>query len=91
MSKLQVFSIRDAKSDYFAPVVHTSNATAIRWFDSTVNTPGTMVHDFPSDFDLYNIGEFDSLSGSIIQNKSGPEFVIRALDVLKDGVVNEKS
>ena len=50
MSKLQVFSIRDAKSDYFAPVVHTSNATAIRWFDSTVNTPGTMVHDFPSDF-----------------------------------------
>lgn len=70
--------------------MHTSNATGIRWFDSTVNTPGTMVHDFPNDFDLYNIGDFDSVSGQITPNKSGPLFVISASEVLKDGDKYEK-
>ena len=91
MSKLQVFSIRDLKSDFFAPAVHTSNATAIRWFDSMVNTPGTMVYDFPCDFELFNIGDFDSATGYITTNKSGPVFVISGKDVKKDGVEIEKS
>lgn len=73
MAKLKVFSVRDAKADFFmAPLVMRSRGEAIRMFTASVNTPDHVFSKFPADFSMVEIGEFDELTGQISMNENGP-------------------
>lgn len=60
--KMKVYAVRDVKSSFMAPVLGGNDAMAMRSFRAGMAS----VPDFnvaPADFELYNIGEFDSDSG----------------------------
>jgi len=69
--KHQVFSIYDQKASAFiTPFFMPENEMAIRIFSDAVNDP---VHQFgkhPSDYTLFNIGEYDDNSGALTAIKT---------------------
>nr|QJB20062.1 MAG: nonstructural protein [Microvirus sp.] len=61
-----VFSIRDVKVNvYNTPFFQTSKAGAIRMFSDLCNDPQSTLAKHPEDFQLYEIGCFDSEIGYI--------------------------
>lgn len=80
-----LYSIRDIKGDYFSPRIEQNEPSAIRSFAFTVNTPGTTIHSFPEDYQLFRVGDFDSDTGRLLP-LANPEFVVSASAVFeKDG------
>lgn len=60
-----VYSIRDYKGDFFSPRIAQNDQTMIREFAMMVNDTDSVIAFCPRDFGLYQIGEFDSMSGLI--------------------------
>lgn len=61
---LKVFAIYDSKAEaYLQPFFMQSRGQALRAFDTTINTLDTQFHKYPSDFTLFEIGEYDELKG----------------------------
>lgn len=75
-----VFSVRDLKGDFYSPRIDQNEASCVRWFSMTVNTPETMLNFSPGDFQLYHIGDFDSSCGRLIPLDL-PRLVVSAVDV----------
>lgn len=66
MNITKLYTIRDAKADYYIPpFAQRNNGEAIRAFQDTCSKPGTTIHDHPEDFFLFLIGEFDQELGVI--------------------------
>ena len=64
--QLKAFSIRDAKAGVFnTPFFQKSIGEAERNFDKLCKDSSSMVAQYPDDFDLYLIGEYDDQSGNI--------------------------
>ena len=62
----KVFSIFDSKAQMFnVPFFMTTTPAAIRSFTDLVNDPNTPVNKHPSDFVLYELGEFDDSVGKM--------------------------
>jgi len=49
--------------DYNTPFFTPNQATAQREFLRLVRDPNSVIHAFPVDYELYEIGEFDNQSG----------------------------
>lgn len=82
MAKTELFSVKDVKSGTFeSPFRSTNSVTAIRSFAHNVNNPELLIKEYPEDFDLYKIGEFDPDTG--ILTPIGPNRLIGAIDLLK--------
>lgn len=80
-----LYSIRDIKGDYFSPRIEQNEPSAIRFFAFTVNTPGTTIHSFPEDYQLFRVGDFDSETGRLLP-LANAEFVVSGPAVFdKDG------
>lgn len=63
---IKIYSLRDSKSGHFGkPIMAPHHAPLIREFSDSVNNPETMYSKFPGDFDLFEIGDFDHISGQI--------------------------
>lgn len=63
---LKMFSIRDAKGEVFnQPWFAKTHGEAERNFRTLASKPDSMVSQFPEDFDLYYIGEYDDQSGKV--------------------------
>lgn len=61
-----VFSVRDTKADAFYPPFISQNAgTACRALSDHVNNPGHLFAVHSVDFTLYQIGDFDDVSGGM--------------------------
>lgn len=82
-----VYSVRDLKGDFYAPRIDQSDASCIRWFSMTVNTPETMTNFAPSDFQLFKIGEFDSVTGRLTPLDL-PQLLTSGLDVFGRSDIN---
>lgn len=74
-----LYSIKDKKSDFGAPVPIKDDAQAIRWFDNQVKTTPFM-NEYAEDFELYQLGTFDAES-SQISGTDFPRFIISAEEV----------
>lgn len=87
--KISMYSIYDRKSnEYWSPKVAVNDDSIKRDFAMMVNEPGTLVFGFPADFELYEVGSFDTVSGKLEPNNN-PYFICSAKDLI--GVVrNEK-
>lgn len=64
---LYMFSIYDSKSDTFqTPFFAQSNGTGVRMFHKLANDSDTIVGQYPSDFTLFEIGQFDDTNGTVM-------------------------
>lgn len=80
--KYPVYSIRDTRANNFGfPQVDINDDTAERNFGYAMNGEGVM-NFRPQDYDLYKIGEFDTLTG-VFEPIGIPEFVVSGTTVLE--------
>lgn len=63
----RMYSIRDIKSDYKTPFVGLSDQEVLRTFHRMVNDPKSgNLHDYPSDYELYFVGEYDTIKAQLL-------------------------
>lgn len=63
---IRIFSIKDIKSETYLPLFQArTNPEAIRMFAGSIKNSGTMISDYPSDFELHLLGTFDPETGVI--------------------------
>lgn len=75
--KQNAYAIKDAKTNtYGVPFFTHNDGTAERSFTQAANDPNTTIHQFPQDYALYRVGEFDDESGEIKPEK--PVFISNA-------------
>jgi len=66
MHDLMVFSIFDSKAMAFLqPFFCVNAAVAVRTVERAVNDPNTDFHRFATDYELYQLGTFDSFDGKL--------------------------
>lgn len=64
--KLKLFTIYDSKAEtYSNPFYSQTTGTGIRMFERTVNDSSTQIHEYPHDFTLFEIGEWNDNDGII--------------------------
>lgn len=64
---LKVYSVYDVKVQaYSTPFFSVNDSTAFRSFSQLRNDPATQVNQFPDDFRLYRLGDFDDSSGLLV-------------------------
>lgn len=81
--KLKIFSIRDAKAMYFnTPYFQKTHGEAERNFQSLVNDEKSTIFQYPDDFDLYYLGEYDDNTG-VLESLDTPQHVQKAVNLLK--------
>lgn len=86
---LLIFAVRDNKASvYNRPFVEHNVISAVRAFTVGVNSPETQLHQFPTDFELTQIGEFDDITGKITPTEP-PKFILSAMSVLKSKEADE--
>lgn len=66
MAKLKVFTIFDGKANaYLRPFSLPSSAHAIREVSEVMQQPTGPFSDYPEDFTLFEVGEFDDETGEV--------------------------
>ena len=80
--KRKIYSIKDAKAEiYHLPFFQNTHGEAERSFSKTVNDPQTTLNQYPEDYDLWYLGEYDDAEGKI-ERLETPQHVIKAVDCL---------
>lgn len=79
----KAFSVRDSKTELFhLPFFTNTTADAERSFAATVNNSQTSINQFPEDFDLYMIGEYDQIKGKFLPLET-PVHMIKAIALIR--------
>lgn len=79
---MELYSLKDVKAGTFGnPIAFVNRAVAIRSLAEAAAAPDTQLNKHAFDFQLYYVGEIDSLSGTITV-PSTPDFVITVGDLL---------
>lgn len=73
--KKVVCTVQDIKADYGDPFVADNAFVACRVFESTVKHAGSLIHEYPEDFRLIQIGEYDTHTGELTAF-SVPDFIV---------------
>lgn len=64
---LKAFAVRDQKGECFrTPFFLKTPGEAIRDFSKLCKDPQSMLNQFPEDYDLYAVGEFDEDLGTFL-------------------------
>lgn len=71
---LGVFCIRDLKVGWLTPTVDTNHASASRNFVHAMKNKDSILYTHSKDFDLYQIGKFDTETG-LLSGFDVPELV----------------
>lgn len=78
---MKVFTIRDSKAEcYYQPFFKRSHGEAERDFTALVRDPKSSISQFPDDFDLYYLGEYDDQNGTFAPLDT-PQHVLKAINV----------
>lgn len=62
---LKLYSIKDTKGSFYEPLVAQNDALAVRNVRGIVNSGKGLLAQYPEDFELWYIGEFDEVTGII--------------------------
>lgn len=77
----KVFSIRDAKGEVFhQPFFKLTHGEAERDFKTLVNDDKSTLSQYPEDFDLYYLGEYDDQTG-LVKSLDTPTHIVKAISV----------
>lgn len=64
--KTKIFTVYDSKAEaYMSPFYMQSTGAAIRAFSDTAADPSSQIAKHPSDYTLFEIGEFDDATAEI--------------------------
>lgn len=67
---LKIFAVHDsAVMAYMQPFFLRARGEAIRAFEGLVNDPNTAVNKKPSDYTLFELGEFDDSKGLVTSSE----------------------
>ena len=65
--KLQIYSVYDNKAGtWMKPFYAQNNAVAQRTFSDATNDPNSLFNKHPTDFVLFQVGEWDDQKGTLI-------------------------
>lgn len=78
---LNVYAIRDTKSGYMNPTFELNDAVAMRNFSFAAQQADSLLFACASDFELYQIGRFDTETG-IIEDDLPHRFLMSGNDAL---------
>lgn len=68
---MKLYTIYDSKTESWdQPRAFANAADAIRSFSKAANTEGTMFHDFPTDYSLFEIAEFNPNTGDLVTHEA---------------------
>lgn len=84
MQTYKMYSIRDSKTEIFSyPFNAKTHGEAERNFSMLVNDkrPENLVNQFPQDYDLWYVADFDDQSGKIIPAET-PVHIVKAVQFL---------
>ena len=63
---LKIYTVYDSKAGFYdKPFVQRSTGEALRSWQTAANSPDTAMGTHPSDYTLFEIGEFDTDNGGI--------------------------
>lgn len=80
---MKIFSVHDVKAEaYFNPLCYKTVAEAIRAFSTSCKDTNSQFYQYPSDFTLVELGEFDEISASIATH-SAPRILAHASEFKK--------
>lgn len=76
--KKKIFSIFDSKAKFYGPIFMKDQVgEAERDFSIAVNDPKSgLLHQFPEDFDLFWLGEYDNQTGACT-SLTAPQHVVK--------------
>lgn len=78
----KVYSIRDAKAEYFTPPFYKkTHGEAERDFRTLVKDEKSTVNKYPDDYDLYYLGEYNDETG-VIKSLDTPQHILKAVQAL---------
>lgn len=79
---MYIYGLRDRKrAKYNFIFTDASDDSAKRTFDTACNQPNTIMGMYPTDFELFNLGELDENSGVI----TGPQYYLETGRRTNDG------
>lgn len=79
---LKMFSIRDSKAEVFnQPWFAKTHGEAERNFTQLAKDPKSFVSQFPDDFDLYFVGEYNDQTGEVLPLDT-PHHLLKAISVI---------
>lgn len=61
--KYGLYSIKDAKTGFLTPVLEQGDPAALRNFSAAVSQPDCILHQYPNDFALYKVANWDTDTG----------------------------
>lgn len=80
----KIFSVYDSKAEaYMQPFFMLTKGSALRAWTDTINDPQTQFFKHPTDFTLFEIGEYDDSSGKLINHTAKMSLGV-ALEYKKD-------
>lgn len=81
--KTILFCIRDAKAvNYGPPFCKGARGEAERDFTTLANDEQSQLSKYPEDFDLFEIGEYDTNTGKLTSLDT-PKHMMKAVDVVR--------
>lgn len=79
----KIYSIRDQKSEVFnTPFYQSTHGEAERNFHHLCNDQKSTIAQYPSDFDLYYLGEYDDNTGQF-SGLDTPQHIAKAVSQIK--------
>lgn len=86
--KSRIFSVRDVKAGaYLQPFYSVNTETALRSFKFTAEDSKHDFNRFASDYQLYELGEYDDVSGNV-SSLAQPHYIACAADFVSTAPVN---
>lgn len=80
--ELKAYSIRDSKGGFYGlPFFKRSHGEAERTFAQLRTDNTSTVNQFPEDFDLYYLGEYDDQTG-LVKSLDTPQHMLKASTVV---------
>lgn len=62
---MKIYSIKDTKIGFMQTFTANNKAVALRMFADTCNDENTVLAKHPEDYELYELGDFDTDTGNI--------------------------
>lgn len=77
--KQKIFSVYDAKAEAFTePFFAPTRGVAVRSMTQAVNDPSHVFGRHPEDYTLFELGEFEAQSGSLVAHAAPQSVVVAA-------------
>nr|QJB20664.1 MAG: nonstructural protein [Microvirus sp.] len=78
--QLKIYTLRDAKAEvYHSPFFQKTHGEAERTFNKLVHDEKSMISQYPEDYDLYYLGEYDDQTGTI--QSVVPQHIVKAVNL----------